>query len=176
MAIAYLFKSKEPGVLDYLGNKLFSFPDAEVDFFIPQLVSMYITYHDIAEKLHPYLIHRCRSSVDFSLRCAWLLDAYLSTLNPEYSSSKKQGRASHGIKLRNLILSGELVPKDCNGNRNSHATAVKNGFRKKTIHTHTKVMGPCYYGNLESYLNEVGMKVHVTVEIGIRVAQICKRK
>ena len=134
MAIAYLFKSKEPGVLDYLGNKLFSFPESEVDFFIPQLVSMYITYHDIAEKLHPYLIHRCRSSVDFSLRCAWLLDAYLSTLNPEYSSSKK--KASHGIKLRNLILSGELVPKDCNGNRNNIS---KNGFRKKTIHTHTKV-------------------------------------
>ena len=157
MAIAYLYKSKEPGVLDYLGNKLFSFPEADVDFFIPQLVSLYITYHDIAEKLHPYLVHRCRRSVDFSLRCAWLLDAYLSGLqagdfnssNAGGNSSGKNKKASHGIKLRNLILSGDLVPKDCNGNRggggggvngSSVGSYAKNGFRsKKTIHTHTKV-------------------------------------
>jgi len=159
MAIAYLYKSKEPGVLDYLGNKLFSFPEADVDFFIPQLVSLYITYHDIAEKLHPYLVHRCRRSVDFSLRCAWLLDAYLSGLQAgdfnssnaggnSSGSSSKNKKASHGIKLRNLILSGDLVPKDCNGNRgggggvngSSVGSYAKNGFRsKKTIHTHTKV-------------------------------------
>ena len=129
MAIAYLFKSKEPGVLDYLGNKLFSFSDQEVDFFIPQLVAMYISYHEIAEKLHPYLIHRCRHSVDFSLRCAWLLEAYLaSDLGP---LAKK--KTSHGLKLKELVLSGELVPKDCNGNQR------KASLRKKTIHTHTKV-------------------------------------
>ncbi|XP_046409330.1 phosphatidylinositol 4-kinase beta [Neodiprion fabricii] len=106
MAISYLFNSKEPGVQSYLGNKLFSFPDNEVDFYLPQLVSMYIQMHDVAEVIHPYLVHRCRRSADFSLKCAWLLDAYSSDA---HLPSKKK---SHGTKLKNLILSDELRPKE----------------------------------------------------------------
>ncbi|XP_043274249.1 phosphatidylinositol 4-kinase beta isoform X2 [Venturia canescens] len=105
MAISYLFNSKEPGVQSYLGNKMFSFPDNDVDFYLPQLVLMYIQLHDVTEVLYPYLVHRCRGSADFSLKCAWLLDAYSSdALLP----SKKK---SHGTKLKNLILSDELRPK-----------------------------------------------------------------
>ena len=33
MAIYYLFKSKEPGVLTYIANRLFSFPEHEVENF-----------------------------------------------------------------------------------------------------------------------------------------------
>ena len=43
MAISYMFNSKEPGVLDYIGNRLFTYPDAEIDFFLPQVT----TYHII---------------------------------------------------------------------------------------------------------------------------------
>lgn len=106
MAITYLFNSKEPGVQSYIGNKMFSFPDHEVDFYLPQLVSMYIQMHDVAEVIHPYLVHRCRKSADFSLKCAWLLDAYSSDA---HLLSKKK---SHGTKLKNLILSDELRPKE----------------------------------------------------------------
>ncbi|XP_014262636.1 phosphatidylinositol 4-kinase beta isoform X2 [Cimex lectularius] len=106
MAITYLFNSKEPGVQSYIGNKVFSFPDNDVDFYLPQLVNMYIQMPDVAEVLHPYLVHRCRESVDFSLKCSWLLDAYSS--DAALSSKKK----SHGTKLKNLILSGELRPRD----------------------------------------------------------------
>ncbi|XP_014205951.1 phosphatidylinositol 4-kinase beta [Copidosoma floridanum] len=105
MAISYLFNSKEPGVQSYLGNKLFSFPDSDVDCYLPQLVLMYIQLHDLIEVLYPYLVYRCRHSVDFSLKCAWLLDAYSSDT---HLPSKKK---SHGTKLKNLILSGELRPK-----------------------------------------------------------------
>ncbi|XP_076162657.1 phosphatidylinositol 4-kinase beta fwd [Ptiloglossa arizonensis] len=105
MAISYLFNSKEPGVQSYLGNKMFSFPDNEVDFYLPQLVVMYIQLHDVTEVLYPYLVHRCRQSADFSLKCAWLLDAYSSDA---HLPSKKK---SHGTKLKNLILSDELRPK-----------------------------------------------------------------
>ena len=52
---------------------------------------------------------RCRQSVDFSLNCAWLLDAYTWDANLPSGYCKKR---SHGTKLRNLILSGELVPRD----------------------------------------------------------------
>ncbi|XP_073991037.1 phosphatidylinositol 4-kinase beta fwd isoform X2 [Rhodnius prolixus] len=106
MAIMYLFNSKEPGVQSYIGNKVFSFPNSEVDFYLPQLVNMYIQMPDVAEVLHPYLVHRCRESVDFSLKCSWLLDAYSS--DAALSSKKK----SHGTKLKNLILSGELRPRE----------------------------------------------------------------
>ena len=58
MAMAYMFNSKEPGVLGFLGNKLFSYPDTELDFYLPQMVNMYVMYHEVAEVLHPYLIHR----------------------------------------------------------------------------------------------------------------------
>lgn len=58
MAMHYLFKSKEPGVQSYIANKMFSFDNHEVDFYLPQLVCMYIQMHDVAEVIHPYLIHR----------------------------------------------------------------------------------------------------------------------
>lgn len=58
MAMHYLFKSKEPGVQSYIANKMFSFEDHDVDFYLPQLVCMYIQMHDVAEVIHPYLIHR----------------------------------------------------------------------------------------------------------------------
>ncbi|KAG8036373.1 hypothetical protein G9C98_003695 [Cotesia typhae] len=102
MAISYLFNSKEPGVQSYLGNKLFSFSDNDVDFYLPQLILMYIQLHDVTEVLYPYLVHRCRQAADFSLKCAWLLDAYSSDA---HLPSKKK---SHGTKLKNLILSDEL--------------------------------------------------------------------
>ncbi|KAJ8674281.1 hypothetical protein QAD02_005543 [Eretmocerus hayati] len=105
MAISYLFNSKEPGVQSYLGNKLFSFTHSDVDFYLPQLVLMYIQLHDLTDVLYPYLVHRCRHSVDFSLKCSWLLDAYSSDA---HQPSKKK---SHGTKLKDLILSGELRPK-----------------------------------------------------------------
>ena len=66
---------------------------------------MYIHMHDVAQVLHPYLVHRCRESVAFSLQCAWLLDAY-SADAPVHTQKK-----SHGTKLANLILSDELRPK-----------------------------------------------------------------
>ena len=56
--------------------------------------------------MHFALFSRCRQSVDFSLQCAWLLEAYGSDANV---ATKKK---THSAKLRNLILSGELVPKE----------------------------------------------------------------
>lgn len=50
-------------------------------------------------------MHRCRESVDFSLQCAWLLDAYSS------DATLPNEKKSHSTKLKNLILSGDLRPK-----------------------------------------------------------------
>lgn len=103
-AVHYLFYSKEPGVLSFIGNKIFSFPHADVDFYIPQLILMYIQIDELADILDPYLVYRCRKSVDFSLKCSWLLEAY------NFSMENQQ-------KFKNYQLFRELYPKRERRNR-----------------------------------------------------------
>ncbi|XP_033726824.1 phosphatidylinositol 4-kinase beta-like [Pecten maximus] len=104
IAVSYLFNSKEPGVQTYLGNRMFTFDEADVDFYLPQILNMYIHMHDVAEALHPYLIHRCRYNVEFALRTAWILGAFSAdVLKPSWKNSQ-------GVKLKNMILNEELRP------------------------------------------------------------------
>ncbi|OWF50033.1 phosphatidylinositol 4-kinase beta-like [Mizuhopecten yessoensis] len=104
IAVSYLFNSKEPGVQTYLGNRMFSFDEADVDFYLPQILNMYIHMHDVAEALHPYIIHRCRYNVEFSLRTAWILGAFSAdVLKPSWKNAQ-------GVKLKNMILNEELRP------------------------------------------------------------------
>ncbi|XP_062394306.1 phosphatidylinositol 4-kinase beta [Sardina pilchardus] len=105
MAISYLYNSKEPGVQAYIGNRLFSFAYEDVDFYLPQLLNMYINMdEDVGDAIKPYVVHRCRQSISFSLQCAWLLGAYSSDMHISTQ------RHSRGTKLRKLILSDELKP------------------------------------------------------------------
>lgn len=64
-AVIYLFNSKEMGVQTYIVNRIFSFPPREVDFYLQQLVNMYIHMHDVAEVIHPYLV--CHVKMKYSL-------------------------------------------------------------------------------------------------------------
>ncbi|XP_061872386.1 phosphatidylinositol 4-kinase beta isoform X3 [Colius striatus] len=105
MAISYLYNSKEPGVQAYIGNRLFCFRNDEVDFYLPQLLNMYIHMdEDVGDAIKPYIVHRCRQSINFSLQCALLLGAYSSDMHISTQ------RHSRGTKLRKLILSDELKP------------------------------------------------------------------
>lgn len=105
MGISYLYNSKEPGVQAYIGNRLFYFKNEEVDFYLPQLLNMYIHMdEDVGDAIKPYVVHRCRHSINFSLQCAWLLGAYSSDMHISTQ------RHSRGTKLRKLILSDELKP------------------------------------------------------------------
>ncbi|KAM9776868.1 phosphatidylinositol 4-kinase beta-like isoform 2-T2 [Syngnathus typhle] len=105
MAVAYLFKSKEPGVQAYIGNRLFGFPPSDVDFYLPQLLSMYVHMDgEVGDAIRPYLVHRCSGSIVFSLLCAWLLGAYSSDMHISAQ------RHSRGARLRKLILSDQLRP------------------------------------------------------------------
>lgn len=103
-ALHYLFYSKEPGVLSFIGNKIFSFKDNEVDLYIPQLILMYIQMDELAEVLDPYLVYRCRRTADFSLKCSWLLEAYNYSAD-SFSPSSNLGKKSH------LMLMRELYPR-----------------------------------------------------------------
>lgn len=136
MAITYLFNSKEPGVQSYIGNKLFSFLNAEVDFYLPQLVCMYLQMPDVAEVIHPYLVHRCRESADFSLKCAWLLDAYSS--DAQVPSKRK----SNGTKLKNLILSDQLRPRESESQVVVRKPSKMNGEVKFLTVDHKQTLQP----------------------------------
>lgn len=122
-AIHYLFYSKEPGVLTFIGNKIFSFPHADVDNYIPQLILMYMQIDELAEVLDPYLVYRCRKSADFSLRCGWLLEAY------------NFNNMEHSVKFKHLSLMRELY----RDNRKNHhpfpiSTNTTESPYKKTHH------------------------------------------
>ncbi|XP_043972567.1 phosphatidylinositol 4-kinase beta isoform X2 [Gambusia affinis] len=119
MAISYLHSSKEPGVQAYIGNRLFSFPHDDVDFYLPQLLNMYIHMdEDVGDAIKPYLVHRCRQSISFSLQCAWLLGAYSSDMHISTQ------RHSRGSKLRKLILSDELKPSGSRARRELTLTPI----------------------------------------------------
>ncbi|XP_049297976.1 serine-rich adhesin for platelets isoform X2 [Anopheles funestus] len=106
-AVHYLFYSKEPGVLSFIGNKIFSFPNGEVDLYIPQLIVMYMQIEELSEVLDPYLVYRCRQSVDFSLKCVWLLEAY--NFNTEMLSGAGNSVRKHLSLLRELYPKRERV-------------------------------------------------------------------
>ena len=41
-----------------LGNRMFSFEDDDDNRYLPQLINMYIHMRDVAEAIHPYIVHR----------------------------------------------------------------------------------------------------------------------
>lgn len=123
-AVHYLFYSKEPGVLSFIGNKIFSFPNTEVDLYIPQLVLMYIQIDELADVLDPYLTYRCRQSADFSLKCCWLLEAY---------NFNMEGYVSTTQKFKHLALMREIYPKRERRTRVNELQAAASPF-KKTHH------------------------------------------
>ncbi|VDK85911.1 unnamed protein product [Litomosoides sigmodontis] len=98
IAIQYLSNCKEAGVLNYLGNRLFDLPTEMVDFYLPQLIVLYINIREVAEAIHPYIVKRCKDSVEFSLECCWLLDAYDARIFHKFEQK------SRGCRLRRSIL------------------------------------------------------------------------
>ncbi|XP_041759856.1 phosphatidylinositol 4-kinase beta [Coregonus clupeaformis] len=135
MAISYLYKSKEPGVQAYIGNRLFSFSDEDVDFHLPQLLNMYVHMdEDMGDAIRPYVVHRCRQSIAFSLQTAWLLGAYSSDMHISTQ------RHSRGTKLRKLILSDELKPHAASkGVDPAGAAAASPGLRDGArVHHHQR--------------------------------------
>uniref|UniRef100_A0A094ZI85 Phosphatidylinositol 4-kinase beta n=1 Tax=Schistosoma haematobium TaxID=6185 RepID=A0A094ZI85_SCHHA len=83
MTIQYLFKSEDVNVQMYLADRLFGFPESDVDFYLLQLVSLYEKSPSLAEHLTNYFIYRCTKSVSFAINLVWLLDSFSShSYNP----------------------------------------------------------------------------------------------
>lgn len=63
--------------LSLLGNRMFTFDDQSVDFYLPQLVSLYVHHSDVAEAIHPYLVYRYDSYIIKSYECIFLSALYI---------------------------------------------------------------------------------------------------
>ncbi|XP_065829438.1 phosphatidylinositol 4-kinase beta-like isoform X2 [Oscarella lobularis] len=125
IAIGYLFNSKEPGVQEYLGNRLFSFYPEEVDFYLPQLINMYVQMDDIADVIHKYLVQRSRHSVDFALKSAWLLNSYMED---QWLESQCHSRATR--LLRFILL--QDFPRPSSSTMDHCHDDVDSGSLKRT--------------------------------------------
>ena len=58
IVISYLFSTKEPVVQEFLGRKLFEYSHDQIDFYLPQLLNMYIHIPSISTVIHDYLTTR----------------------------------------------------------------------------------------------------------------------
>ncbi|EPB78675.1 phosphatidylinositol 3- and 4-kinase [Ancylostoma ceylanicum] len=106
IAVKYLFSCSEKGAKQYLGKKLFAFHAADMDFFVPQLISLYINDKEVASAIHLYIEERCKQSLHFALICVWLLES----LGVDRLRIKDRAFA-HGDILRRMILNEFKPPK-----------------------------------------------------------------
>ncbi|KAK7880289.1 hypothetical protein WMY93_033057 [Mugilogobius chulae] len=91
MAISYLYSSKDPGVQAYIGNRLFSFPDSEVDFYLPQLLNMYVHMDaHVGDAIKPYL--RSKSDATASLSVTPSSSLKRTSSNPRVESPEQPVR------------------------------------------------------------------------------------
>ncbi|KAK3732844.1 hypothetical protein QZH41_012360 [Actinostola sp. cb2023] len=132
IAIAYLFKSKEPGVLTYLGNKLFSLDDDDVSFYLPQLINMYIHMDDVCEVVHRYIVDRCKRSFAFALQAGWLLEAHCAD---GWLPTKEYSR---GMKLLQIIKLESPKPKSPVGPTGSLSLSIPHPISPGTGSTPSK--------------------------------------
>ncbi|CAJ0610169.1 unnamed protein product [Cylicocyclus nassatus] len=106
IAMKYLYSCTEKGAKQYLGKKLFSFHHSRVDFFIPQLINLYINDKEVASAIHNYIEERCKGSLHFALICVWLLES----LGVDRLRIKDRDLA-HGDILRRMILNEFKPPQ-----------------------------------------------------------------
>ncbi|XP_055327654.1 phosphatidylinositol 4-kinase beta-like isoform X2 [Paramacrobiotus metropolitanus] len=109
LAIHYLYrsKSKDTGVQQYLGNRLFTLDPVEVDFYLPQLINLCIDTRDLSDYLLPYLKYRCEQSPDLALKTAWLIDAYTQ----DGWMRGRKTRKTPAVKFRDAILAETFAVK-----------------------------------------------------------------
>jgi hypothetical protein len=74
MNVMYLNKRMEEGVQTYLINKLYTFPDHEVSFYIAQLT--YFLIRRRSPHIEKFILDKCVTSITLFLKIFWCLKAY----------------------------------------------------------------------------------------------------
>ena len=105
LTLYYLFHSKNSDVRDFLGRKLFDLPDEDIEFFLPQLIHLYVNYSFVAEEVHSYVLCRCLSDDIFALKTLWWLKACSKDnwMNPD---AKRRA-----LRLLDIIIANDAKSK-----------------------------------------------------------------
>ena len=89
----------QSGVRDYLVHRLYDMSDADIDFTLPQLLSLLLSWDaGTSYRLCEFLIAKCSQSIHLSLKVLWILQA------AEYYSKREDER----LRVRELIHSCEM--------------------------------------------------------------------
>ncbi|CAI5456390.1 unnamed protein product [Caenorhabditis angaria] len=99
MAIEYLHTINDKPCLSYLGKRLFDLSASEIDFFLPQLIFMYVNKIDAASVTHAYIETRHTNNAHFTILCTWLLDCFIPPIN---SATRIP---NHAFMLRGMLKS-----------------------------------------------------------------------
>ncbi|PAA50247.1 hypothetical protein BOX15_Mlig031527g2, partial [Macrostomum lignano] len=132
MALHWLYYNRSAEVHSIIVRRLCDFPRPSVDFYLPQLVNMYVNCTHLSNVLRQYFEYRCSRSVQFSINLAWLLDAYSARASSTGGGNGGAGGSSasasggsgvgssggrhsrpchqHALHLRDRILTEQLAP------------------------------------------------------------------
>ncbi|CAO3586710.1 unnamed protein product [Absidia cylindrospora] len=87
IAVSYLFRySGNLGIQHYLCSELNTFPLSEIEFFLPQLVHLFITRPSDSVALECFLVDLCEKSTHMAIMTLWYLQAYVSDLSANPNS------------------------------------------------------------------------------------------
>ncbi|CAI2355523.1 unnamed protein product [Caenorhabditis sp. 36 PRJEB53466] len=95
MAVEYLNTVQDKPSLSLIGRRLFEFPAEELDFFLPQLLYLYVTKIDAASVTHAYIEKRHKNDAHFTILCIWFLSCYTETYPNKHEN--------HAVMLRSLL-------------------------------------------------------------------------
>lgn len=112
------------GCWQFLCNKLYDLEIADIEFYLPQLLNIYVRrVMEIKSPLERYFLEKSMESVHFAIRLCWLLDAQIQQLyltqtvvassasqnsatakkNPYYSDDAPRSIIERCINLRNMV-------------------------------------------------------------------------
>ncbi|KAI8343325.1 kinase-like domain-containing protein [Chlamydoabsidia padenii] len=87
IAVSYLFRySGNLGIQHYLCSELNTFPLSEIEFFLPQLIHLFITRPSDSVALECFLVDLCEKSTHMAIMTLWYLQAYVSDLSANPNS------------------------------------------------------------------------------------------
>eukprot|EP00051_Salpingoeca_urceolata_P006651 m.87996 g.87996 ORF g.87996 m.87996 type:complete len:849 (-) comp14925_c1_seq1:48-2594(-) len=107
MALMYLYRYSDSDVQEYLCQAMKRFPQADVEFFLPQLLTIFMHQPHAYQHLRSLLLDQSARSVHFSLLLTWLLQAEIDT-------QQEPDRLNAAVALHRSILSTDvvMVPED----------------------------------------------------------------
>uniref|UniRef100_A0A1I7SZV5 PIK helical domain-containing protein n=1 Tax=Caenorhabditis tropicalis TaxID=1561998 RepID=A0A1I7SZV5_9PELO len=95
MAVEYLNSIQDKPSLSFLGKRLFDLPVEDLDFYLPQLVYLYVTKVDAASVTHAYFENRHKNDAQFTILCIWFLNCFTKNVQNRYEN--------HALMLKSLL-------------------------------------------------------------------------